>query len=83
MNVWQVKIETLGTFCLKKCPSGNELCEILDRNAKIDNPLLSEIQKALKQKGWEDRKLPSLVSLNLGNDCGTISIYCTPIEVLE
>lgn len=83
MKVWRVKIETSGTFFLKKCPSGDELCEVLSRNVKMADPFLSELRNALKEKGWKNRKLPSLVTVSLGSECGTVSIYCTPVDILE
>lgn len=77
--IYKINIETAGVFFFKKKPTGKTLCSKIQK--RLPEGLTDRILQQLKIKGWENRPLPTLVCLGLGNPYGTINITCIPVEI--
>lgn len=82
MKLYQVRIETVGVFLFKKHPTGLSLFADL-HNRKVNKDLLHRMFNALDQKGWKNRPIANLISINLGDPWGSININCIPIETVD
>jgi len=79
-KVYQLKIETQGTFLLKTRPTGKALCKKLKN--KVSDGFLQRMQKELFAKGWADREIVTGISVQLGDPFGNVLLTVVPMDVL-
>jgi len=81
MTITWVRIDIAGQWIFKDHPSAKDLCKKL--KTKMDPDLFEKMTNALMDKGWIDQPLPSLISLNLGDPHGFMSITTLDLPVIE